>query len=999
MKKLIDILISMTFLAGISYGFVFSNNTGNNNSVLFSNQNYFPNVLNSQSPMMSTLISPIGDGGFETGNTFALNNWTVVNGAYNKLYVGNTPVVYAGTNCAFSGSSISSWTGTGNASVNHFYRDITFPAGETNVQLTFYYKESVTDIGYDQLKVFLVPTTTTPVAGTQLISGQIGSIYQTATSWTLVTINLNGINGTQRLVFSWKTDDTFPYAAVAIDNIQLTSDVPPPPLSGTYTIDNTLPTSGTNYASFTDAINVINLAGISSTVTFNVTAGQTFTEDPPALTATGTSSNAIIFQKYGSGANPQIRPTGTTGTSDFGFCISGGDYITLDGIDINIATGSAVEYGYYLLGAATNGCQYNTIKNSTITLNKDNVNSRGVYLYSTATSITGANSYNKFYNNTVQNAYNGYYFYGSSSALDNGNEIGTTGGGTSTITDIGGSFLSTYMILIVYQTNVKIFNNSIRSGAANTSNVYGIYSNAGVNTLQIYNNEIKDLATSGIYSYVYGINLSNSGSASVYGNSIHNLNNTNASAFSTYGIYSGVSNNIYKNNIYSIYYSGTYTYTAYGIYIGGGTTTNVYNNFISEIKAEGSTSSTPSAGLYISSGTTVNIYYNSVLLNYTSTSTTNISAALYATTLSTTTIDLRNNIFVNNTIPGSGTSRAVAFYRSSTGFANIAYTNNNLYYAGTPGTKNLIFYDGTNSDQTLAAYKTRIVTMDQAAITENPPFISSVSPYNLHLNTSIATQCESGGIRVITPIAVTTDYDGDKRWGEVGYSGSGTAPDVGADEFNYVPQVLNLGLTAMLSGYCNGTTMDYTKTVTVELHNSTLPYGLVEAQTVTLDLNGFANPVFSVALNGTPYYIVIKSNNGLETWSATPQTFTGSALSYDFTSAAELAYGSNQLLVGTRWCIISGDVNQDGSVDALDRSLCWNDRNLSGIYATDLNGDGTVDALDRSIAWNNRNRSVQKPVLVVSPNREVLQDKNQINSKGSFDLKLDGSNSKKVKNK
>ncbi len=58
-------------------------------------------------------------------------------------------------------------------------------------------------------------------------------------------------------------------------------------------------------------------------------------------------------------------------------------------------------------------------------------------------------------------------------------------------------------------------------------------------------------------------------------------------------------------------------------------------------------------------------------------------------------------------------------------------------------------------------------------------------------------------------------------------------------------------------------------------------------------------------------------------------------------------------------------------VDALDRSACWNDRNLSGYYATDLNGDGVVDALDRSICWNNRNLSVQKPALLENPKQEV----------------------------
>ena len=206
----------------------------------------------------------------------------------------------------------------------------------------------------------------------------------------------------------------------------------------------------------------------------------------------------------------------------------------------------------------------------------------------------------------------------------------------------------------------------------------------------------------------------------------------------------------------------------------------------------------------------------------------------------------------------------------------------------------------------------------------------------------------------------------------------------------------SFNLTALLSGNYNGSTM-VPKNVTVELHNSTTPYTLVESKTVLLNSSGVGNPKYTTAVNGTPYYIVIKSDNGLETWSATPQTFSGSTLNYDFTTAVTQAYGSNLILVGTKWCIISGDANQDGSVDALDRSACWNDRNLSGVYVTDLNGDGVVDALDRSIAWNNRNLSVQKPALAANPG--VKQDKtvDKNNLKGTKDLKLDGSNANKVK--
>ena len=228
---------------------------------------------------------------------------------------------------------------------------------------------------------------------------------------------------------------------------------------------------------------------------------------------------------------------------------------------------------------------------------------------------------------------------------------------------------------------------------------------------------------------------------------------------------------------------------------------------------------------------------------------------------------------------------------------------------------------------------------------------------------------------------------------------SGAEASVLKADFPGTTSSLSLAVTALLSGYYNGTTM-VPKNVTVELHNASTPYALVESKTIGLSSSGTGTPVFTNAAKGIPYYIVVKFDNGLETWSATTQTFTGSTLTYDFTSAATQAFGSNMLLVGTKWCIISGDANQDCCVDALDRSACWNDRNLSGVYVTDLNGDGVVDALDRSIAWNNRNLAVQKPALMARPSVKQNNKSNTDNLKGKYDLKLDGSNAKKVsKNK
>ncbi|MBK8550557.1 MAG: hypothetical protein IPL53_05625 [Ignavibacteria bacterium] len=68
---------------------------------------------------------------------------------------------------------------------------------------------------------------------------------------------------------------------------------------------------------------------------------------------------------------------------------------------------------------------------------------------------------------------------------------------------------------------------------------------------------------------------------------------------------------------------------------------------------------------------------------------------------------------------------------------------------------------------------------------------------------------------------------------------------------------------------------------------------------------------FANAQTGT-YYIVVKSRNILETWSKSGgQLYTrGSAFSYNFTSAAAQAFGSNLILEGTKYCIYSGDLTR-----------------------------------------------------------------------------------------
>ncbi|HPI20706.1 MAG TPA: right-handed parallel beta-helix repeat-containing protein, partial [Candidatus Kapabacteria bacterium] len=205
------------------------------------------------------------------------------------------------------------------------------------------------------------------------------------------------------------------------------------------------------------------------------------------------------------------------------------------------------------------------------------------------------------------------------------------------------------------------------------------------------------------------------------------------------------------------------------------------------------------AGISINYETNANIYNNTVLLDFSypeSSSNQNISTALLYIYATSDLVDIKNNIFVNKTNltnNSNANSKAVSiFYKKyyeglETTYAPLSNSNNNLYYSGTPGSKNVIFFDGTNSDQTLNAYKTRVSPKESLSVTENPPFISGVSPYNLRINSAIATRCESGASEINEPFILNTDYDGEARFPHSGYPNNlnfpATAPDIGADEF------------------------------------------------------------------------------------------------------------------------------------------------------------------------------------------------------------------------
>ncbi|OYQ33164.1 hypothetical protein CHU92_13580 [Flavobacterium cyanobacteriorum] len=189
------------------------------------------------------LINPAAEGGFNNGPTFPANGWTVSNSANNPWVIGTVV-----SNGAITGNSayVSNTSGTTHAyditvpTSNYFYRDITVPAGETKIILSFNWLGQG-ESTWDMWQVFVAPTTIIPVGSTAYpgngltlvpadIAGStfVGSGNQQGTLQTATLFLPASLAGTTfRLIFYWKSDTsggTQPPAV--IDNISLTSGLP-----------------------------------------------------------------------------------------------------------------------------------------------------------------------------------------------------------------------------------------------------------------------------------------------------------------------------------------------------------------------------------------------------------------------------------------------------------------------------------------------------------------------------------------------------------------------------------------------------------------------------------------------------------------------------------------------------------------------------------------------------------------------------------------------------
>ena len=148
-------------------------------------------------------------------------------------------------------------------------------------------------------------------------------------------------------------------------------------------------------------------------------------------------------------------------------------------------------------------------------------------------------------------------------------------------------------------------------------------------------------------------------------------------------------------------------------------------------------------------------------------------------------------------------------------------------------------------------------------------------------------------------------------------------------------------------------------TVTAYLHQSVSPFSIVDSAKEIIDSVNFSGVFdFFNAPTGT-YYISLRHLNSLETWSKAGGVYLeyfGTVAVYDFTYASSQAYDSNLKLKGSKYCLFSGDLNQDGYIDLTDEVEIQNNVStfVSGSHIpADLNGDSITDLSDLTLCYNN----------------------------------------------
>ncbi len=720
----------------------------------------------------------------------------------------------------------------------------------------------------------------------------------------------------------------------------------------------------------------------------------------------GTSYAYGIFctcQEYLQVANNVISGGAGTNSTVYGIYLSGSYNASADvfnnDISLSGSSSSALDGIYVGYGGSVSSNTISIHDNSIHDCSYSSASAGTFYGINQCSHTTTADIFNNhIYNNSLNTTGGFYGISGMSEQVTYLNMYGNQIHDNQVTGGQGNMYCLFAKTTVVSVHDNSIYNNSMPASSGtggSPSVIYGYYNYESPTEENYYNNSIHDLSVGGtataINSGIFGIYTKSASTSvkNIYSNTIHSFKLSSKGGGTVTGIktFGGNAVSVFRNEVYNLQ-ADSANAMSYGIHVQSGTTVNLYNNMVSDLKTPQSYYGSAIKGIYIEGGTSLNVFYNTVFLNASSTTTLRFGSAGIVSSASPT-VDLRNNLFINLSAPVHIANNAytAAYVRTAINLTNYsANSNNNCFYAGTPGMYNVIYWDGTNTDTTMDAYKARVSPRDAQSFTENVAFVNdTLAPYDLHIQSASSTLCESGGTIISTP-DIINDFDGEARYPNPGYpenpSFPPSAPDVGADEFAGLSANKTLTLTVLFEGlYDQGTGQmrqaqdsdgeitwnkfndDIADTLSVFLAEASEPWNYVhEFHGLTVNPDGVISTSVPTLVTGS-WYIVIKHRNSVETWSAQPVSFSGNVVDYNFTSPVSMAFGDNlkEIAPGSGiYAIFAGDVTsatgfQDGYVDVFDNNEIFNlaQTGSFGYITGDITGDGFVDIFDMVLVFNN----------------------------------------------
>ncbi|HEU4717902.1 MAG TPA: hypothetical protein VFU15_08705, partial [Bacteroidia bacterium] len=495
---------------------------------------------------------------------------------------------------------------------------------------------------------------------------------------------------------------------------------------------------------------------------FTTTSGATTTNGIwCAINLTGTSANMNV----GNVAPNMIGSTTTNGQIVTSTSTTGGMTVA-----INSSASGSINISGNMIGGITANSSSGTTSSSIYGI----LNSSGIPVIS---------------NNTIGSP-------SQANSLINAASTSATGGHITAISNSSGTGA------VAINNNIIANLTNQYAGTSTTGQTRGIVNTSGVATIS--GNSITTLFNfapqtgTGTSASVIGIvqSSTSTGEQSVTGNVIANLANGAATANVTVTgiIMSGpttiFTNKVNRNNIQSLVSISSGTAIINGIVISGGII-RVYNNMVTlGLDPIGNAVVSPYEinGIYNTTTNRTSILFNSVLItgSNVASGTGNTYGYRCSVTTAAASDSIYNNVFANTR---SNSTTGGIHYSISLNAASNTVLNGNVYFGN--GTGYQTGHVATTDYASINTWMTAVPGQDLNSYQVNPNFQSNT---NLHINNASPTALESRAIPVGN---IVNDIDLNQRPGPVGsVNGGGTAPDIGADEFDGFP--LSIDMSAIL---------------------------------------------------------------------------------------------------------------------------------------------------------------------------------------------------------